>query len=134
MNPEAVETGLVPIWAKGIASFYQDRNALGGQRISREEFERIRPHLITEQVRCDTLANLLERQGVSKIDVLQIDVEGFDYHVLKQVDFERYRPAIIRMEWYNLPQDEQRLSRALLQRWGYRTAEVGADLLAWHNH
>lgn len=131
VDPEVVELGGVPYWAKGIASFFHDRNALGGQRISEEGFEKIRPHIITEPIQCDTLANLFQKHHVTKVDLLQIDVEGYDYHVLKQVDFSRLRPLVIRMEWYNQPQDEKQMSRDLLKKWGYRTSQLEFDLIAW---
>ena len=131
VDPEAVELGRVPYWAKGIASFFHDRNALGGQRISEEDFAKIRPHIISETIRCDTLANVFGKHFVTKVDLLLIDVEGYDYHVLKQFDFSRLRPRVIRMEWYNLPQDEKQMSLDLLKTWGYRTALLESDLIAW---
>jgi FkbM family methyltransferase len=133
VDPEAVELGRVPYWAKGIGSFFHDINALGGQRISEAEFQTIRPHVISETVRCDTLENVLRKHDIHKIDLLQIDVEGYDYHILKQVDFSRLRPLVIRMEWYNLPQDEKQMSLALLKQWGYRTSQLEFDLIAWHS-
>ena len=133
VDPEAVELGRVPYWAKGIGSFFHDRNALGGQRISEEEFATIRPHIISETVRCDTLENLFRKHNIHKVDLLQIDVEGYDYQVLKQVDFSRLRPRVIRMEWYNLPQHEKQMSLDLLKKWGYRTSQLEFDLIAWHS-
>jgi hypothetical protein len=85
-------------------------------------------------VPCDTLANILQRHGVIKIDVLQIDVEGYDYHILKQLDFEQFPPKVIRIEWCNLPASEKQLALQLLRKWKYRTVEVGLDLLAWQRH
>ncbi|MCS6316685.1 MAG: FkbM family methyltransferase [Nitrospira sp.] len=133
VDPEAVELGRVPYWAKGIGSFYHDRNALGGQRISDAEFATIRPHIISETVRCDTLENLFQKHRIHKVDLLQIDVEGYDYLVLKQFDFSRFRPRVIRMEWDNLPQDEKQMTVALLKQWGYRTSPLDFDLIAWHS-
>ncbi|HVG02089.1 MAG TPA: FkbM family methyltransferase, partial [Nitrospira sp.] len=133
VDPEAVELGRVPYWAKGIGSFFHDINALGGQRISEAEFQTIRPHVISETVRCDTLENVLRKHDIHKIDLLQIDVEGYDYHILKQVDFSRLRPLVIRMEWYSLPPAEKQMSLALLKQWGYRTSQLEFDLIAWHS-
>ena len=131
IEPSALDLGLVPPWAKGIASFFHDRNALGGQRISEKDFQQIRPHIIHERVQCDTLANILAKHAITKIDVLQIDVEGYDYHVLNQIDFSRFRPRVIRMEWCNLPPEEKQKTKAILSRWEYGTAELEFDLIAW---
>ena len=39
----AVDAGEVPSWAAAIATFYSDRNAIGGIRTPREDYDRIRP-------------------------------------------------------------------------------------------
>jgi FkbM family methyltransferase len=131
VKPEAVAQGLVPSWAKGMSSLFEDRNGLAGHRISEEDFRKIRPHIVHEVVQCDRLENILHKHHVSKIDLLQIDVEGYDYHVLKQVDFSRFQPKVIRMEWCNLPPEEKQLSRNLLRRAGYHLVELEFDLIAW---
>ncbi|MDP9133078.1 MAG: FkbM family methyltransferase, partial [Nitrospirota bacterium] len=131
VDPEAVELGRVPYWTKGIGSFFQDRNALGGRRISEEEFAKIRPHIISEPIRCDTLPNVFRKHCIAKVDLLQIDVEGYDYYVLKQFDFSTLRPLVVRMEWYNLPPDEKQMTLDLFKKWGYRTSQLEFDLIAW---
>jgi FkbM family methyltransferase len=131
VSPEAVEEGVVPDWAKGIASFFNDRNALGGKRISKEDFEKIRPHIISQTVTCETLNTLLRKHNIRKIDIFQMDVEGYDFNVLKQLNFYRFRPYIIRMEWWNLPDEEKQFSLELLKTQGYRTSILSVDLVAW---
>lgn len=44
------------------------------------------------------LNNELRRQGVSKISVLKIDVEGAELEILKTLDFELFKPSIISIE------------------------------------
>jgi FkbM family methyltransferase len=131
VSSDAVEKGLVPAWAKGISSFYADRNELGNAEYSSSILEQIRPHVIREVVKCETLNNLMVKHNVRKIDILQIDVEGHDYHVLKQFDFERFQPAAVRMEFCALPAQEQQLTRSLLEKHGYETLQLSDDLLAW---
>jgi len=46
----------------------------------------------TEMVQCITFDALLNRHKVKKIDLLQIDVEGYDYELFKSFDFERIKP------------------------------------------
>jgi FkbM family methyltransferase len=134
ISTDAVSNGTLPAWTKGIASFFNDRNALGGYRIPASTFEQIRSHITVEAVPCDTLDNLLHKHAITKIDVLQIDVEGYDYHILRQLDFSRFRPSIIRMEWLNLPDDEKGLAIKLLRYHGYQIRLSSIDLIAWHNH
>jgi FkbM family methyltransferase len=133
--PDAIAQGLVPDWAKGIASFYADRNALGGKRIPPEAFEQIRPFIVIQSVPCERLDTLLCHHAVTKIDVFMADVEGYDYEVLRQLDLERFKPRVILMEWYNLPDEEKTLSLTLLRMHGYQTTtywdQGDCNLVAW---
>jgi FkbM family methyltransferase len=45
-----------------------------------------------------TLTSILEANSVRKIDLLSLDVEGFELNVLKGVDFEKYQPALMLIE------------------------------------
>lgn len=127
---DAVDSGLVPDWAAGISSFYTDRNAIGGLRTDPVEFARLRPHLVQETVDCVPLSLLFERHSIDRIDVVQIDTEGHDYHVLKQIDLNIYKPYIIQFESYNLPHDELNASLEYLAKFGYRCDNDGMNIVA----
>jgi FkbM family methyltransferase len=47
---------------------------------------------------CLSLDALLAKHGFSRLDILQIDVEGYDWQVLRTLDLERTSPAIIQFE------------------------------------
>ena len=47
---------------------------------------------------CYTLEYILNKHNVSKIDVLSIDVEGFEDKVMDSFDIERYKPALCIIE------------------------------------
>ena len=44
------------------------------------------------------LNNELRRQGMNKIDVLNIDVEGAELEILKNFDFDFFKPSVIAVE------------------------------------
>lgn len=48
-----------------------------------------------ESIRLDTLLN---KHEVEKVDLLMIDVEGYDFIVLKTFPFSKIKPKIIRLE------------------------------------
>ena len=50
------------------------------------------------QVPARTLTAVLDHYGVSKIDLLSLDVEGFELSVLRGLDFDRYRPTFMLIE------------------------------------
>lgn len=119
---EHIRQGSVPRWGLGVASFYTDRNALA--------FDEVRPFIAQERVDCTTLPELLRRHEVTRIDVLQVDAEGFDYQVLKQVDFNLYHPKVINIEIVNMPKTERTACKRILDAAGYLYVKAGYDLLA----
>jgi FkbM family methyltransferase len=128
---EAVRDGLVPNWAFGISSFYSDRNALGGKRVSAEAFARLKDRIVQEKVRCMTLPAMLDRHGIDKIDILQIDAEGHDLKVLAQIDFAKFHPKVINLEYVHLSAEEQRSVISILAQNGYQWEHSGLDLVAY---
>ena len=46
----------------------------------------------------NSLKNVFKDNSVSKIDFLKIDVEGYEFEVLKSNDWEKYRPTIVCIE------------------------------------
>lgn len=128
--PEVVERGELPDWANGISSMFTDRSVLGGKRGSAEDIAVIERERISVPVRSMTLTDLLRAHAVDHIDLLQIDTEGADWMVLRQVPFETLRPAVIHMEHYNLPEDERHCAIDLLLKWEYAVRSDHKDLLA----
>lgn len=73
------------------------------------------------------LSSLLDRHGVTRIDLLQIDVEGFDREILGMVPFARVKPRLIKFEVAAMDDAARTESLALLARYGYRTHVEGED-------
>ena len=48
-----------------------------------------------------TLDDLLEREGVEKIDLLSMDIEGHEAKALAGFDIERFRPELVVIEGHN---------------------------------
>ena len=98
------------------------------------------PHVTDETVRCTTLAALLAAHGIApgRVDVLQIDAEGWDYDILQQF-FEAAQagegegedlPAIVALEVAHLSAGDKRAAAGLLRRHGYTIGEVVLDWVA----
>ena len=90
-----------PDWAIGIASF------------KKEIFEKHRKSINSfataskkEKVSCITLMELTSQYDVGRLDLLQIDTEGFDYEIIKMIDFNILKPNIIRYEYKHLTRRE----------------------------
>jgi FkbM family methyltransferase len=116
----------LPSWFYGLGSFERSHilNHLAGLG------EKIEPYIVEEEIEAIPLQTLLDRNGVARIDVLNIDTEGFDYKVLSQVNFERYKPLVVLYEHKHLSADERNRANLLLTGRGYECVEYGGDTLA----
>tara|TARA_X000001036_G_scaffold439799_1_gene492385 strand:+ start:1600 stop:2349 length:750 start_codon:yes stop_codon:yes gene_type:complete len=54
------------------------------------------------KIKTNTLTNILERTPIKNIDVLTIDIEGFELKALKGLNFDKFRPNIIIAEFLDL--------------------------------
>lgn len=74
---------------------------------------------------------LFEKHGLAAFDVLVIDAEGYDFEIVKTIDLERYRPALVYFEFTHLTPAEQRQCLTLLAGHGYRMAQLRTDIVAY---
>jgi FkbM family methyltransferase len=115
-------------WLHGQGTFYRDVIVGELRRNCSKDFERLSQAIVTTEVECITFAELLRRYAVNKIDLLQIDAQGYDYEILKSVDFDVVRPAIINFESVFAKGRDECMKRLLSA--GYRIVQTsGADTL-----
>lgn len=65
----------------------------------------------------------------NNVDLLQIDVEGFDYEIIKIIDFSKLNIKIIKYEHVNLNHTDRRLCRELLKAKGFYIFQEGNDTI-----
>ena len=68
--------------------------------------------------------------GIDKINLLQIDVEGFDYEVIKIFDISKSKPGMIVFESSHLSETDYRSCLNLLAENGYSTKKMGRNTAA----
>lgn len=79
----------MPDWSKGIASLDINHHKKSGiPSTSIEE----------EIVQGITLENLFKKYKIGNIDLLVIDTEGYDYYILKSINFKIFKPKLILFE------------------------------------
>lgn len=118
--------------ADGIRTLYfdpNDRTTLSSFTPERNLLSRA-SELVGADVQTVTFKTLFEKYPCEKVDLLQIDTEGYDYKVLKTWDFERFRPLMINMEYYCLEVEERLEALKLLHRYGYAWRLHKMDLVA----
>lgn len=112
-----------PEWAAGCGTFVENSKNIATK-------PEMKNHIIAQEVETIPLETLLTKHNVSAIDMLQIDTEGYDYKVLSQVDFSRYKPLVINMEFVHLTDEEKMSTYALLNEQGYAYRTHHLDILA----
>ncbi len=116
----------LPHWAPQVASFDRAHLEARGWRDGNGD-----DVIEAVQVQCLPLSALLD--GVERVDLLQVDVEGYDAEIIRMFDFDRYRPAIVRFESRHLSRDELDSAVRRLASYDYRIAVGYRDTLAWHD-
>lgn len=105
----------------GLASF--DRNHLLKEGVPTQYIEqRVVPTI--------RLTTLLAKHGIESVDLLQVDVEGYDYQVVRSALDSNLFPAIINYEHCHLVPRDRLSCKHLLDKCGYSFIEVGKDTLA----
>lgn len=90
----------------------------------------IEDYIIQEEVECITFDKLILDYNVKKIDLLQIDTEGFDVEILKMINFNAIKPSIIRYEVGHLKKEDLIKSIHLLKIHQYKFLDEGFDIIA----
>jgi FkbM family methyltransferase len=87
--------------------------------------------LRSEEVECEALNDLLAQVPSDHIDLLQIDVEGFDYELIRVLDLDRFAPSIVRFEHLHLTTELHEDAVGRLVDHGYRVCLEENDTLAY---
>ena len=124
IDPAAVDDGRIAACFGGMSAIWPPRNGLA----SEGDAAVVAAWGRAIDVPALSLATLLARHDVRRIDVLCIDAEGWDFRILRQLDVSRWRPLVIRCEWVNLDADEQRQVLAWLHDRDYVTCVSGQNL------
>ncbi len=92
---------------------------------------KVPPSAIKElQLQCFTIDSLLKKYAVDSLDLIQIDTEGYDFEIIKSIDFSSTKPFIIRYEHEHLSNLDYNASLELLAQQGYQFHVEKKDVTA----
>lgn len=120
-----------PAWLAQLSSLKKERmEELWDEYERNPEYKRFYlENRVTERVRGMRLEQLLAQHQIEQLDLLQIDAEGYDFEILKTLDFDKVRPRFINYERVLL-QDEEQACRQMLKDQGYLLIDWGQDTLS----
>jgi FkbM family methyltransferase len=86
--------------------------------------------IVVEKLPCLTVSDALKKGGLERVDLLQIDAEGYDYEILKSIDYRRLKPAIVRFEFAHFSRRDLDNCLQMLSGHGYRFLTEWKDVIA----
>jgi FkbM family methyltransferase len=119
---------------EGMRDFY----CLKGEATTVASFDRdhLRRHgipddeIVARQVMCHTIDSALRAGGLERVDLIQIDAEGYDWPIIRSIDFDRLRPRIVRFEYRNMSKRDADSCLTHLAAHGYRFHTEPRDIIA----
>jgi FkbM family methyltransferase len=112
----------LPDWYDGIGSLTREFVVGHGTKIA--DIER---RIVCETVTALTFDSLCEKHGVSAVDLVVIDTEGYDWEILKSIDFARWHPELAVYEHFHLSEADREAAAAGMRSRGYDTMEEHFD-------
>lgn len=118
------ETG--PSWLPELASFNRDVILKHASVVP--DIESL---IESEEVKCITFKTLFETREIPRVDLLQIDAEGYDAEILRLFDVPSRKPAIIHFEHKHLALADHEQAIGTLVDAGYKFTLAGENTLAY---
>lgn len=76
-------------------------------------------YVVTKKVKCQKLISIVRESKFKNFDLLAIDTEGFDYEIIKQIDFAKLRPRYVYYEHAHLNEKDKQLAWEKFKAEGY---------------
>jgi len=107
----------LPGWLDGSSSFFDNKHT--------KKF-----NFIEEPVKCITFLSLVKKHNIKRIDVLQIDTEGYDLKIFKQI-IPYFKPYFIKIEYIHLNKNDRKILKTMLLENGYEVSSKYGNYLAY---
>jgi FkbM family methyltransferase len=123
-----------PIWSDAIGSLSRDevektiaaaRDFVG--RGCGVHIPHVEARIQRTEVPSLTFEALCRKHAIGELDLLVIDAEGYDYEIIKGIDFQRHRPRLLIYESNHFSPEELEDCRAYLEGLGYELMYEGFD-------
>jgi FkbM family methyltransferase len=115
----------LPPWVSGAGSF--DREQVLRSTRSLGDLS----HMIkVVDVPCRTLDEIVDESGLERIDIIVIDVEGYDPEVVRRIRFDAWKTHTVIFEYKHLAPDVLQELTDLLSQYGFTCTRDDEDLMA----
>jgi FkbM family methyltransferase len=111
-----------------VSEWYHQLGSFDKNHIIENSDAKLKPFIIEVQVPAKTLDDIVKDFKLTRIDFLQIDVEGHDFDVLFSLNFNKTKPLSIFVEHKHIDQKQKQLMLKRLKIAGYKVWDCGCDL------
>ena len=111
-----------PVWYDQVGSFDREtfiKNIHYGQDLEKR--------MTSEPLPVITFEDLLQKNNFRKVDLLHTDTEGFDYKILRSINFAEHNIRIVLFEGEWMTQFELRELMQYLRKYNYSIFRCGVD-------
>ena len=95
--------------------------------VSASTFRDLKSSIVRTEVPSLTFESLCRKHGSGSLTCCLIDAQGYDYEIIKGIDFERHRPRLLIYESISSLADEREETTAYLEGLGYEMMYEGID-------
>ena len=115
--------------AEGLPEWYDALGSFGREVIAEHAtaIPDIEKRIVQFDVPVVTFDTLCQRHDIRALDLLHIDPEGYDFELLKTIDFRRFHPRLVIFEHIHLKPEDQLSAIAYMEGHGYETRRDGMD-------
>ena len=119
--------GQIPDWYYQLGSFYKDV-------IYKHDIPNVDHYIIEKKVPLQTIQTIIEASPSGKnIELLHIDTEGYDFEILKTVNFSELLPKVILVEYIHLNETNIKQMISLLKINGFAVYRCNQDFIGIQN-
>ena len=112
-----------PFWYSQIGSF--DKQVLLSHK-DNDDFEKL---IVEEEIKTISFSSLVKKHGIKKVNLIHIDTEGYDYEILKLIDFKKLDTRIVIYEYVHLSLSDFIKSLRLVKSNGFRVFVSNLDIV-----
>jgi len=106
------ENGRFPAWVTKLSSF--------DPSVPSEVLEKFPEATLSEtSIHCNTIHALLEKHQIKSVNLLLIDTEGYDYEILKTIDWVKLKPEVLIFEHRHLSTVDHQAALMMIREQGY---------------
>lgn len=123
-----------PDWLSQLGSLNEKRTTdlwVSQDEVNKKLKEFYLKHRIQETVQCITFSELIVRHHLKTLDLLQIDVEGHEFEILRTIDFQEFPVRFVNYESNVFLHNEKKHAEHLMTKWGYHLIDYDQDTFCY---